>query len=63
MANSFSAGDVVQLKSGGPRMTILWIDDNGNATCSWFDKSGKALEQVFPLASLQIPLEPSIGIA
>jgi uncharacterized protein YodC (DUF2158 family) len=39
----FKAGDVVQLKSGGPKMTV-----NGPSTgnqqvinCSWFDKDEK----------------------
>jgi len=32
------AGDVVQLKSGGPRMTIRWIEDD-KAYCDWFDKN------------------------
>ncbi|WP_284124395.1 YodC family protein [Parerythrobacter aestuarii] len=34
---SFAAGDVVQLKSGGPPMTIASIDDE-EALCVWFDK-------------------------
>lgn len=36
----FSAGDVVQLKSGGPSMTIDSHDDaTDEYVCSWFDKS------------------------
>jgi uncharacterized protein YodC (DUF2158 family) len=31
-----NAGDLVQLKSGGPTMTIRWIED-GEAFCEWFD--------------------------
>jgi uncharacterized protein YodC (DUF2158 family) len=30
------AGELVQLKSGGPVMTIDWIEGD-QATCSWFD--------------------------
>lgn len=30
-------GDVVYLKSGGPRMTIRWIDNERQAYCEWFD--------------------------
>ncbi len=31
----FKAGDVVQLASGGPKMTIRWIEDS-EAYCEWF---------------------------
>jgi uncharacterized protein YodC (DUF2158 family) len=30
-------GDTVMLKSGGPVMTVQWIDEYGGAMCSWFD--------------------------
>jgi uncharacterized protein YodC (DUF2158 family) len=33
----FQIGDVVQLKSGGPYMTIENFSDGGNAFCVWFD--------------------------
>ena len=32
---SFKAGDVVVLKSGGPKMTILEIYDDGTCECGW----------------------------
>ena len=33
----FKEGDVVQLKIGGPKMTIIALDtSSGEATCSWF---------------------------
>ncbi|MGP9825103.1 YodC family protein [Ectopseudomonas khazarica] len=51
-------GDVVQLKSGGPRMTVQDIGDygfsggpNDGALCVWFEKN-KAEEKVFDLAVL-----------
>ena len=50
---SFKVGDVVQLKSGGPPMTIHAISDysqsrglNPGIACVWFDGS-KKLEDVF----------------
>ena len=42
MTSEFQSGDVVQLKSGGPSMTVETVtDDNGAITvhCSWFEKS------------------------
>jgi uncharacterized protein YodC (DUF2158 family) len=44
------AGDVVELKSGGPTMTIEWIDNRG-AMCLWFDGSD-AKQKLFSVASL-----------
>ncbi len=34
----FKIGDVVQLKSGGPRMTVEVIDE-GLVDCVWFEKN------------------------
>jgi len=42
MADQIAAGDVVQLKSGGPLMTVRWVqDDYGTETayCNWFDNN------------------------
>lgn len=41
----FKEGDIVQLKSGGPKMTVKAIDDDGEALCQWF--SGSKLQQGF----------------
>lgn len=39
-ASEFSAGDVVVLKSGGPKMTVKGAGDNAYGryvvTCNWF---------------------------
>lgn len=32
----FKEGDVVKLKSGGPRMTVESHADDGKARCVWF---------------------------
>jgi uncharacterized protein YodC (DUF2158 family) len=37
---SFQAGDRVQLKSGGPVMTID-SEDDGKWWCVWFDQKGE----------------------
>ncbi len=52
-------GDVVVLKSGGPKMTIRWIENN-EAACDWFVKDEEK-SAVFPLSSLQTPQAPAIG--
>lgn len=35
MAGSIVEGSIVQLKSGGPKMTVKWLED-GDAYCEWF---------------------------
>jgi len=37
--DNLQVGDVVQLKSGGPTMTVNQIT-SGTAYCQWFDKDG-----------------------
>jgi uncharacterized protein YodC (DUF2158 family) len=58
MDQEFAVGDVVQLKSGGPAMTIEYIgsfsmsnDRDVKAKCIWFEGK-KHLENVFELATL-----------
>ena len=59
MDHDFKAGDVVQLKSGGPKMTIKDIDvygmgsseDHVQANCVWFEGT-KQKEGVFELHTL-----------
>lgn len=36
---SFKPGDVVQVRSGGPPMTVEKIDGD-QVTCSWMERSG-----------------------
>lgn len=48
--NTFEPGAVVQLKSGGPLMTISWVEDN-EAYCEWFDGK-KPVSAKFPFSSL-----------
>ncbi len=50
--SNFNVGDVVQLKSGGPLMTVHYIGDysptgpNPGLLCVWFDNANK-VEDVF----------------
>lgn len=51
----FKIGDVVELKSGGPDMTVNNIDKNGQIYCQWFaGEHDKAREGYFPSGSLQL---------
>ena len=52
MSEQFEVGDVVQIKSGGERMTIEEIDEDGNVSCVWFE--GKQPQRgAFAAATLQ----------
>ena len=63
MTEQIKPGSVVQLKSGGPPMTVNWAQDElgvVSAYCEWFvqDKAPwKKDGAVFPVTSLKL-LEP-----
>ncbi len=49
----FKKGDVVQLRSSGPRMTVTNIlKDGAVIECIWFEKE-KKFEDTFPAVSLE----------
>ncbi len=62
MPQRYKSGDQVQLKSGGPIMTVqevidsLGRDNAPAARCQWFSGS-KLAQGVFPMSSL-IPAAP-----
>lgn len=43
----FEIGDVVQLRSGGPRMTVHSLVSDGDVVCQWFEES-EVHEENFP---------------
>jgi len=45
-------GDVVRLKSGGPKMTLTDIEE-ASISCVWFDRNGKRQTGVFPAATVE----------
>jgi uncharacterized protein YodC (DUF2158 family) len=50
----FKEGDVVQLKSGGPKMTIIALDNSsGEATCSWVE-GRKPTADIFDVIALAL---------
>jgi uncharacterized protein YodC (DUF2158 family) len=63
MADEFKPGDVVELKSGGPRMTVIRIGPvtmggtKHEVWCEWFDGNKKSRDH-FTRESLQISSDP-----
>ena len=43
MSDKLRPGDIVQLKSGGPKMTLICVDKFSNWVAEWFD--GNDLKQ------------------
>jgi len=60
---NIKAGDVVQLKSGGPKMTVSKVGEflkargRTTALCTWFDNDAKVQEKIFEPAQLKIVKE------
>lgn len=46
--SEFTKGDVVRLKSGGPKMTVLSVKTAALA-CQWFDRNGKMHKSDFDI--------------
>lgn len=45
-------GDVVQLASGGPRMTVAYAEERGEVYCAWFTTAGTPRYQRFAVSGL-----------
>ncbi|SEI92541.1 YodC family protein [Frateuria terrea] len=56
--SDFKIGDVVQLKSGGPAMTITAVGPT-TLTCEWFDQSEMPHSKVFVHNAVEIYQPPS----
>jgi uncharacterized protein YodC (DUF2158 family) len=59
MAHDFKKGDLVRLKSGGPRMTVAGlgegaIDGQRLVSCTWFDQRNNPHSQAFDPDVLEI---------
>ena len=57
----FNKGDVVVLKSGGPKMTVCGTpgENRSGFFCEWFDDNGKLERANFPGEALMLPPEVS----
>lgn len=49
---AIAAGSTVQLKSGGPTMTVEWVDE-GTAGCTWFDDRDNHNQKNIEVAALK----------
>ena len=49
----YAAGDVLRLKSGGPKMTVLDMDGADSVSVSWFDRNGKLHKDSFTVAMVE----------
>ena len=57
MSDVLNPGDVVQLKSGGPKMTVVSIyehEGESHATCEWFDDNDKPHHRSFHALALDV---------
>jgi len=53
MDTNFKPGDVVQLNSGGPKMTVAAVQSDGTLRCVWFHEDGKQDNGVFAQVALR----------
>ena len=53
MDQAFKPGDVVQLNSGGPRMTVVAVQSDGTLRCIWFHEDGKHDNGIFAQVALR----------
>jgi len=58
MASQIKAGDVVVLMSGGPDMTVRWVDKD-ECYCEWFDGK-KSAGGTFLVTSLRTGNQPRL---
>jgi uncharacterized protein YodC (DUF2158 family) len=49
----FKDGEIVVLKSGGPKMTIKHIYSEDEIKCVWFDTTGLLREGIFSIVVLR----------
>jgi uncharacterized protein YodC (DUF2158 family) len=55
-----NVGDVVQLRSGGPEMTVLELPEGGSVYCAWF-VGGEPKSYSFKAESIEVRLSRDRG--
>jgi len=56
----FEIGDVVVLRSGGPKMTVHGLVSDGDVVCQWFE-SNEVHEENFPKEALKKVEQVAVG--
>lgn len=56
--STYAPGDLVRLKSGGPAMTVVAVDETGACTCAWF-RHNRQYEASFVAVALEPAEEPT----
>ncbi|WP_175392672.1 hypothetical protein [Aquimarina megaterium] len=51
--NQITKDNIVQLETNSPKMTVIGVDTNGYAYCSWTNKRGDEMRGSFPTQSLK----------
>jgi len=57
---NFEIGDVVQLRSGGPKMTVRGVISDGDIVCQWFE-TDVVHEESFPNEALKKVEQVAVG--
>lgn len=57
---TFKVGDVVVLKSGGPKMTVYEVEEE-NCFCQWFDEKKTLQQGVFTISTLEARQQRAVG--
>ncbi|MCK9567610.1 YodC family protein [Candidatus Pacearchaeota archaeon] len=58
--NTVERGDIVQLRSGGPHMTVTSVATNRVIGCLWFDENNRICRDGFSADFLFIVDKPSL---
>jgi uncharacterized protein YodC (DUF2158 family) len=55
--HKYKVGDIVKLKSGGPKMTVESVEGGNTYLCQWFDKEDRLERGKFPENCIAIPVK------
>jgi len=59
-------GDLVRLKSGGPKMTVREVGKNPDgawAICEWFDSDRDSQRRAFVAETLEVWIEAEVSVS